>query len=97
MSYINADDRLPPELIAELQKYVQGALVYVPRPENERVAWGIKSGLRAQLEARNSEIRSKKASGVTIDQLADEYALSPDGIRKVLYRNKTLQAQASGC
>lgn len=93
MSYINADESLPPELIAELQKYVQGALVYVPRPENERLAWGLKSGLRAQLEARNHEIRSKKALGRTIDQLADEYALSPDGIRKVLYRNRSLQSQ----
>lgn len=86
MSYINADETLPPELIIELQKYVQGALVYVPRPDNKRLAWGTKSGIRSQLEERNRDIRAKKALGSTIDSLAEEYSLSPDAIRKVLYR-----------
>ena len=29
MSYLNANELLPPELLKELQSYVQGALVYV--------------------------------------------------------------------
>ena len=33
MSYVNAAECLPPELISELQKYVQGGLLYVPRPD----------------------------------------------------------------
>ncbi|MBN2874437.1 MAG: hypothetical protein JXM71_05025 [Spirochaetales bacterium] len=85
MPYLNADGVLPPELISEIQKYVQGALVYVPRQGNERLGWGRKNGTRAELDKRNDAIRAAKAHGRTIDQLADEYCLSADGIRKILY------------
>lgn len=85
MAYVNADGLLPPELLTEIQKYVQGALVYVPRQGNERLGWGRRNGAREELDRRNAEIRQAKASGRTIDQLADEYCLSSDGIRKILY------------
>lgn len=86
MSYINAAECLPPELISELQKYVQGGLLYVPRQDATPLPWGCKSGARSRLEARNLEIKGKKSEGRTIEALADEYSLSPDAIRKILYR-----------
>ena len=85
MPYLNADGVLPPELLTEIQKYVQGALVYVPRRGPERLGWGQKNGTRDELDRRNAAIREAKACGRTIDQLADEYCLSADGIRKILY------------
>lgn len=85
MSYLNADGVLPPELLSEIQKYVQGALVYVPRQGPERLGWGRKNGAREELDRRNAAIREAKALGQTIDQLADRYCLSADGIRKILY------------
>ncbi len=85
MPYLNADGVLPPELLSEIQKYVQGALVYVPRQGTERLGWGHKNGTRAELDKRNTAIRAAKAGGRTIDDLADEYCLSVDGIRKILY------------
>ena len=85
MPYLNADGVLPPELLSEIQKYVQGALVYVPRQGTERLGWGHKNGTRAELDKRNTAIRAAKAGGRTIDDLADEYCLSADGIRKILY------------
>ena len=84
-SYINADSLLPPELIEEIQKYVQGSLVYIPRPRKHRLGWGRKNGTREFLDQRNAAIRAAKAQGRGIEDLADEYALSPDGIRKILY------------
>lgn len=88
MPYLNADTLLPPHLVAELQKYAAGELLYVPRPPEARRPWGLKNGSRARLEARNTEIRTLKAQGWTIDALADRWCLSPDAIRKVLYRAK---------
>ncbi|PKL08471.1 MAG: hypothetical protein CVV51_08760 [Spirochaetae bacterium HGW-Spirochaetae-7] len=85
MPYLNADGVLPPELLSEIQKYVQGALVYVPRQGTERLGWGHRNGTRAELDRRNTAIRAAKAGGRTIDDLADEYCLSADGIRKILY------------
>lgn len=33
MSYVNADDVLPKDLIGEIQKYVDGQLIYIPRKD----------------------------------------------------------------
>jgi hypothetical protein len=93
MSYINADSLLPPELLQEIQKYVQGSLVYIPRPTERRLGWGLKNGTRELLDRRNAAIRAAKASGRGVDDLADEYGLSPDGIRKVLYGRRAAAAQ----
>ncbi len=89
MSYINADSLLPPELLQEIQKYVQGSLVYIPRPQERRLGWGLKNGTRELLDRRNADIRAAKAAGRGVEDLADEYGLSPDGIRKVLYGRRT--------
>ncbi|HPE37778.1 MAG TPA: CD3324 family protein [Spirochaetales bacterium] len=89
MSYIKGDETLPPELLAEIQKYVQGALVYIPRPPQERMAWGHKNGARMLLDQRDDAIRQAKSAGVSINDLADQYALSTDAIRKILYRRRS--------
>lgn len=92
MSYVNADQLLPPDLLREIQKYVQGSLVYIPKPPQEHLGWGTKSGSRADYDVRNTAIRQKKTQGYRIDDLADEYGLSPEGIKKILYGNKKARA-----
>jgi len=94
MSYINADNLLPPALLKEIQKYVQGSLVYIPQREQKRIGWGQKNGTREFLDKRNAAIREAKATGRGVEDLADEYALSIDGIRKILYgRNRRSTVQ----
>jgi hypothetical protein len=88
MSYVNADRLLPPQLLREIQKYVQGSLVYIPRPSDNHLGWGAKNGTREALDRRNTEIREAKRSGQGIDELADTWGISPDGIRKILYGTK---------
>jgi hypothetical protein len=89
MSYLNADELLPPELLRKVQSYVQGTLVYIPREDGEkRLGWGIRSGARDYLDKRNAAIRAAKSNGRRIDDLAEEFGLSPGGIRKILYRYK---------
>ena len=91
MSYLNADELLPPELLREVQTYIQGSLVYIPRGGGEkRLRWGTRTGARESLDKRNNAIREAKAGGRRIDDLAEEYGLSPGGIRKVLYAKKAL-------
>ncbi len=89
MSYANADRLLPPDLLQEVQKYIQGSLIYIPKPPENHVAWGVKSGSRADLDQRNERIRQEKAQGRRIDELADQYSLSPEGIRKILYGHRS--------
>jgi hypothetical protein len=89
MSYLNADELLPPEFLREVQSYIQGSLVYIPRQGEKRLGWGARSGARDSFDRRNAAIREAKALGRRIDDLALEYGLSPGGIRKILYGNKT--------
>ena len=85
MPYINADGLLPPELLREVQRYVQGTMVYVPKAGGRRLAWGARNGARDALDRRNDEIRSGHRAGRTVEELADRYGLSEDAIRKALY------------
>ena len=86
MSYINAQKVLPEWLVEEIRSYVGDGLIYIPPVDSSRRKWGSKSGARQMFDARNSEIRRKKIAGVTVSQLADEYHLSEDMIRRIIYR-----------
>jgi hypothetical protein len=86
MKYLNASDILPDELLQEVQKYAQGKALYIPR-NNERKKWGEGSGSRSYYERRNEEIRMKFADiHIPIEELANDYCLSVETIRKILYK-----------
>ncbi|WP_349254198.1 CD3324 family protein [Paenibacillus sp. RC67] len=87
MKYENACDVLPEELLKEIQKYAAGKLLYIPSGEEKR-AWGEASGYRDQLQRRNLMIRNKYAHGVTVSELADDYFISLDSIKKIIYSKK---------
>ena len=86
MSYINAEKVLPEWLIEEIRSYAGEGLIYIPPVNSSRRKWGSRSGARQMLEARNNEIRMKKSEGVTVSQLAKEYHLCEDTIKRIIYR-----------
>lgn len=85
---MNANKVLPEKLIEEIQKYVQGETIYIPKLETEHLKWGTLSGGRMTLDRRNDTIRHSFNSGSSIQQLADEYYLSTETIKKIVYSNK---------
>ncbi|MBQ7775565.1 MAG: hypothetical protein IJ379_06560 [Lachnospiraceae bacterium] len=86
MSYINAKEVLPKWLLEEVRSYVGEGLIYIPPGQPVRRAWGSKSGAKKMLEDRNNEIRAKKSQGMTVSCLAEEYNLSTETIKRILYR-----------
>ncbi|OAB39050.1 hypothetical protein PMSD_03720 [Paenibacillus macquariensis subsp. defensor] len=88
MKYINADDLFPEKLLKEIQEYIHGGMVYIPKPDGLRKKWGENSGGRKHLNLRNDEIRQKFSVGVTIDQLTEQFHLSYDSIKKIVYSKK---------
>lgn len=86
MKYANGSDIFPERLLKQIQKYAAGKLVYIPSPEKRD--WGDATGYRKYLLKRNYDIRLKFRNGVTIEQLAEEYALSYETIRKIVYSKK---------
>lgn len=85
MRYKNASDILPEELLKEVQKYAAGETLYFPRAEAKK-KWGEKSGARAFFQQRNEEIRQKYLQRISIERLADEYCLSEETIRKIVFK-----------
>lgn len=85
MRYRNASDIFPDKLLKEIQKYSTGELIYIPE-RSEKKQWGERSGARDYYVRRNAEIRRKYREGKSIMELAEEYGLSRDTIRRILYR-----------
>jgi hypothetical protein len=86
MPYLKGDEALPPELLREVQKYVQGSLLYIPCPPRERLGWGRRNGTREALDLRDAAIREARSRGAGLEELAENHGISVDAIRKVLYR-----------
>lgn len=81
--YKNAAEVLPSHLLARLQEFAAGEVLYIPRPA-KRLGWGERSGTREALHRRNERIRQRRAEGATMDQLMAEFFLGYDSIRKIL-------------
>ncbi|MUT64726.1 CD3324 family protein [Paenibacillus sp. NEAU-GSW1] len=88
MNYTSAEAVLPEDLLKEIQKYVQGRMIYIPNSEGSRKKWGEKSGNRAYLIVRNGQIRQHFDEGLSIEQLSQLFSLSPDSIKKIVYSKK---------
>ncbi len=97
MNYENAADILPEDLLKRVQKFAAGKLIYVPETTEKR-PWGETSGYKQYLTERNQVIKEKFISGSTIENLADEYNLSVESIKKIVYtksENKKLIYKSS--
>ena len=85
MRYIKAHDVFPEALLTEMQKYIQGELVYIPKPLVSYKKWGANTGARHQIAQRNENIVQKYKAGATIRQLAESFGLAEDTIKKIVY------------
>lgn len=95
VNYKNGKDVLPPRLLQELQTYIQGELLYIPKPNRSRALWGELSGTRNSIANRNEEIYRQYRSGSTVGDLATSYHLSEESIRKIVTKVRSLQQPAT--
>lgn len=96
MKYENGRDIFPERLLKQIQKYVSGKLVYIPSSDKKR-AWGETSGYKQYLIERNRDIKSKFNAGASVEQLADEYYLSCESIKKIIYSKKEVFTMEYEC
>ena len=86
MRYMRAADVLPPDLLEQIQAYIDGEYLYIPRRETERKPWGAANGRKAENQARKMEINRRYLEGTSVDQLAEDYFLAPKSIWKIIAR-----------
>ncbi|MBD2843653.1 hypothetical protein IDH44_00500 [Paenibacillus sp. IB182496] len=85
MKYTNAKQILPERLLAEIQHYIQGESLYIPKQAQAYRKWGSLSGGRQALDRRNDAIRQAFRHQSSIEQLAEDYFLSVDTIKRIVY------------
>ncbi|MEX2415960.1 MAG: CD3324 family protein [Paenibacillaceae bacterium] len=89
MSYKNGKDVLPPGLLKELQKYIDGELIYVPKCAEQRAGWGEINGTKDMIDRRNHDIYQQYTSGeCSIMELIRTHHLSEDSIRKIILKTR---------
>lgn len=84
MSYIKATDILPQEILAVIQKYVDGEYIYIPRKECNKKDWGENTKIKKEISIRNEGIYREHYSNVPIKILAVKYYLSEKSIQRII-------------
>ncbi len=87
MAHKNGKDIFPDELLQEIQNYIDGENVYIPKKDLKRT-WGEKTGIKDELIQRNSQMRKLFQTGTTIDELAFLYGLSEYTVKKIVYQKR---------
>lgn len=87
MKYTNAAEILPSALLREVQRYIEGELLYVPKSESKQ-EWGAVSGSKRFYSDRNSRIRELFYGGTPVEQLAETFGLAGSTIKKIIYQKR---------
>ncbi|MEM5627400.1 hypothetical protein AAHB47_29420 [Bacillus wiedmannii] len=66
----------------------QRETIYIPKPKTSHHRWGTRSRTRKLIDERNASIKGEFKYGRTINQIADEYHLSIETIKKLSTLNK---------
>ena len=85
MKYVKAQTVFPKHLLDEMQKYVQGELVYIPKSPANYKKWGTNTSTKSIIALRNENIVQAFKVGASISRLAESYCLSEDTIKKIVY------------
>lgn len=88
MGYIRAEDILPQEVLALVQQYVDGQMIYIPRKSGYHKSWGAGTETKKDLLKRNQQMYEAYLSGVTVAELSGKYYLTEKSIRRIIREHK---------
>lgn len=88
MSYIRAEEILPEEVLAAIQQYVEGQMIYIPKKSDSRRKWGTGTDTRKNLEIRNARMYEMYCKGTTVKELADEFFLTEKSVQRIIRTTK---------
>lgn len=88
MSYYKVTEVLPKHIIREIQKYVDGHSIYIPKKPDNKKNWGENMETLSVLEKRNEQIYSEYLEGYSIAQLSEKYYLVEKSIQRIIRQRK---------
>lgn len=88
MDYQNSTKLLPKELIEQIQEYVDGKVIYIPKKQINKKCWGENTDTKQVLALRNCQICLDRQNGMTIKHLSEKYFLAEKSIQRILRQKK---------
>lgn len=88
MSYANARDIFPDEILEIIQNYVEGEFLYIPKKEENKIAWGQLTNSKNELAKRNSNIFEDYLKGMSTKSLSEKYYLSAKTIQRIILEKR---------
>lgn len=88
MSYASARDIFPEDILKIIQQYVDGECIYIPKKEENKIAWGELTQGKNELLNRNARIYQDYLTGMSIQSLSERYYLSPKSIQRIVLQEK---------
>lgn len=86
MKYKNAVTVLPTKLIEEIQKYIQGEFLYIPKKDKQ--THRAVTEYKIELEKRNNRIYKMHLEGMSNEHLARNFNLAQSSIRRILIEQR---------
>lgn len=84
MSYANARDVFPNEILEIIQNYIDGEFIYIPKKEENKIAWGELTNCKNELSKRNTSIYEDYLKGMCTQSLSEKYYLSCKTIQRII-------------
>ncbi len=91
MSYANARDIFPKDILKIIQNYVDGEYIYIPKCDENKMAWGELTKIKEELLSRNTGIYEDYLNGASIQSLSESYYLSPKTIQGIISKTKKIR------
>lgn len=88
MSYASARDIFPEDILKIIQQYVDGECIYIPKKEENKIAWGELTPSKNERLNRNARIYNDYLSGMSTKSLSERYYLSPKSIQRIVLQEK---------
>ncbi len=90
MSYKRANHIIPNALLEQVQEYVDGECIYIPRKSGNKKAWGSQTSTRKELQQRNIRIYQDYRAGNNLQTLSEKYFLSLKSIQRIIWEQKNI-------
>lgn len=90
MGYASAREIFPEDILKMIQQYVDGEYIYIPKKEENKMAWGEITKSKEELLVRNKRIYEDYLSGMSIQNLSEKHYLSSKTIQRIILQKKKI-------
>lgn len=88
MSYSNARDIFPDEILEIIQNYIDGEYIYIPKKDENKIAWGEMTKSKTELSNRNAKIYEDYLDGMSTRSLSEKYFLSTKTVQRIVLEKR---------